>query len=562
MASWLTHTATWRCGRPIRPRSCSIGSGGLPEPASLDSAHIAEAREGSLAVITATLVDIDRYSSGALSLAVRDERGAARVYAFAEAAIDPALLVRGQRIRAIGIVGQRASRSGAADGHRLWLRGQADLVVLDDGVSPTPPPNGSPDDDPGESRPPRVSIRKATPGRTVTIVGVVTSVAGLIDSEGRRVTVGDRSGAILVRYPDGARPADVGRVIRATGEVGTWYGGNQLEADSSPRLKGRLPVVPMLLRRPPAEPDEWRLVTVAVRIIDIERDGDTWRAEAELSSGETLPIVGLAGSGIGAERLEEGRMARISGIVRRAHPAANDQRFSMAPRSSKDIKLGRLLLAAATSDETGAGDGGDDGGYLAAVATYGDGSTVLTATLGSLDGLTDRVVRVGGRIDTVAGRRLTLDDGTAQGTVRFADDVVIIEPELRVGEVINATGRVRSRPGGPEVIVETAADVSRAARSGTPSSERTTLPALIGGSGSVLARDPTDVLDAPVLLAGTAPWAATVDQLPLLVTVGLTLTSLACIASAALLSWRTRRSPTLPPTPPLPTPPSPPITLD
>ncbi len=539
--------------RPTEPAQIVlIGSGGLPEPVVLDSAHVAEAREGSLAVITATLVDIDRYSSGALSLSVRDDRGAARVYAFAEANLDPASLVRGQRIRATGIVGQRASRSGASDGHRLWLRGQADLVVVDDGASPTPPPDGTPGDEPGDARPTRVSIRKATPGRTVTIDGVVTSVAGLIDSEGRRVTVQDRSGAILVRYPDGAKPANVGRVIRATGEVGTWYGGNQLEAASTPRLKGRLPVVPTNLRRPPAEADEWRLVSVSVRIIDVERDGDTWRAEAEFTSGEALPIVGLAGSGIDADRIEEGRMARISGIVRRAHPSANDQRFSIAPRSGKDIKLGRLLLAAASSDETGDADGGGSGDvYLAAIATADDGSAVLTATLGSLDALTDRVVRVGGRIDTIEGRRLTLDDGTAQGTVRFADDVVAVEPVLRVGEVINATGRVRSRAGGPEVLVETAADVSRAARAGTPSSDQTASPpSLSGEAGSALVRDPAGVLDAPVLLAATAPWTAEVDQLPLLVTVGLTLTSLAFIASAALLSWRTRRSLVPPSSPP------------
>ncbi len=290
-----------------------IGSGGLPEPIRLDSSGIGEPREGSLAQLTATLLDIDRSSTGAISLTVSDERGEARVYAFAPIALDPLSFERGQRLRVSGIVGQRASRSGAADGHRLWPRSEADVVVIDDDPEPTPPPGGGgPDDDPDDSAPPRVAIRNATPGRTVTIVGVVTSKAGFIDSEGRRVTVQDRSGAILVRYPADTRPANVGQLIRATGEVDTWYDALQLEALTAPRLKGHARIAPTTLRRPPSAADEWRLVSVTVRITDIERDGDTWRAEAELAAGGTLPIVGLAGSGIDPEPLQPGRWAHIS----------------------------------------------------------------------------------------------------------------------------------------------------------------------------------------------------------------------------------------------------------
>ncbi len=207
-----------------------IGNGGLPEPLVLDSARVAEPAEGLLATLSATLVDIDRYSSGAVSLAVRDDRGDVRVYAFEPIGLDPSALTRGQRLRVTGVVGQRASRTGAPDGYRIWLRGQADLLVLDTGPRVTPPPAGG-GADPGETRPPRVAIKDATPGRRVTIVGVVTSKAGVIDSEGRRVTVQDRSGAILVRYPVGVRPAGVGQVIRASGEVGTWYDAIQLEAE-------------------------------------------------------------------------------------------------------------------------------------------------------------------------------------------------------------------------------------------------------------------------------------------------------------------------------------------
>ncbi len=161
-----------------------IGSGGLPDPIAIDSTGLKEGNEGLLGRIVATVTDIDRYSSGATSLTVGDDKGSARVYAFAPVGLDGVGLSRGQRVRATGIVGQRASRSGGTDGHRLWLRGAADLVVLDEAPGPTSPPADEPGDQPPTAKPPKVAIKNATPGRTVTIVGVVTSKAGVVDSRG------------------------------------------------------------------------------------------------------------------------------------------------------------------------------------------------------------------------------------------------------------------------------------------------------------------------------------------------------------------------------------------
>ncbi len=411
-------------------------------------------------------------------------------------------------------------------------------MVLDNGPGATPSPTNRPGGKPPGSKPPRVAIKAANPGRTVTIVGVVTSKAGVIDSEARRVTVQDRSGAILVRYPADVSPAGVGRVIRATGEVGTWYGTIQMEATAKPRPKGRRPVVPAVLRRPPHESDEWQLVSVTVRIEDIEHDGDTWRAQATLGAGGDLPIVGLAGSGIAPDTLEPGRSARIVGIVRRAHPSATDQRFAIAPRSRKDIELGNLVTADDPEDDEG---GDEDEAGIAIAAAGGEDTTVLTATLGSLGRLTDRVVRVGGRLEAIEGRRLTLADGTGRGTVRIADGVGPLDPELRVGEVVNATGRVRQRTGRPEVVVQTAADVRRAAALGErPLAESfaprpTLLPGIALASG-------TEAAPAP------PPQAAAAALLPFLAIGGLAGTSFVLLGSAALLLWRSRKSP-LPPTP-------------
>ncbi len=443
------------------------GAGGLPEPMTLDSAGVGEDTEGILASFTGTIIEIERRSSGALSVKARDDVGEGLVYAHAEIGLDRALFDRGDRIRATGIVGQRASRTGAADGYRLWPRGRADIDVVPAGPGATPPPGRDPGDAPNDRRPRLVRIKDATDGRTVSIVGVVTSAAGFIDSEGRRVTVEDKSGAVLVRYPTGIDPAAVGRAIRATGDVGTWFGALQLEADERPLIKGGKQVTPTLLRRPPTEAHEWQLVSVSVSVLDIERSGDTWRAEVALSNGDQLPIAGLSGGGIPAELLEPGRQAVIRGIVRRAYPTASDQRFAVAPRSRDDIRLGRLLVEPTVDD----GSGDDSGVIGAAGSDSGDmDGAAIVATFETLPTLDDQMVRVGGRLEHVTERLLTLHDGTARGNVRLGDAVEAIVPQLRVGEVLNVTGRVHRRArGSHEVVVDSAADVRRAVSLDRPS---------------------------------------------------------------------------------------------
>lgn len=529
----------------LRPGSSSdvvvIGSEELPNPVALDSASIGEDTEGLLATIKASIEGIDRRSNGVVSITVLDEQGEALIYLHKELEMKDVALQRGERLTAIGIVGQRASRTGATDGHRLWPRGQSDIEVspADDVPGTTPPPDDGTDDGDGDDdangngpkkkpkadkSPGDVRIRDAVPGQAVTIVGTVTSKAGLVDSEGRRVTVQDRSGAILVRYPAGTSPATVGHRIRATGKVGTWYGGVQLEADEQPATLGRSRAVATILRRPPSESDEWQLVSVTVRLTDIKRSGDTWRAEATLGAAGDLPIVGLAGSDIPAEKFEHGRSARVVGIVKRAHPSASDQRFAVVPRSRADIELGRIVR-----DEQG--DDDDAEVYLedgVARGVSGDGGGLVPSiALGSLPDFTGNLVRIGGRLERVDGRRLTLDDGTAQATARLTDVVAPIEPALRVGEVLNVMGRVRERSSGRlEVVVRSAADLRRAARL----QERAT-----AATG-----DPRTALLAAAVQSPAALVAAERSMAPALTVAVLAAAALALLGSTALLLWRPR----------------------
>ncbi|HZW01150.1 MAG TPA: hypothetical protein VFF55_06230 [Candidatus Deferrimicrobium sp.] len=498
----------------IRPLDAAgvvaIGSGGLPTPVPVTSQGIDEASEGLLATGGGIVVLVERGTGGSFSVTVRDDEGTARVYVHAALGLDAASVQRGQHLEVTGIVGQRASGAGAADGYRLWPRDGADIeVAISAPPAATPRPDpGPPGSRPPRGRPPRARIRDAAPGDSLTIVGTVTSASGLIDSEGRRVTVEDGSGAILVRYPNGTVPARVGTVIRASGEVGTWYDGRQLEAEEAPRRVRQGKAVPTILHRPPEESDEWRLVAVTVRVLDVERDGDTWRAETTLGAAGDLPIVGLSGSGTSADGLEAGRAARIVGIVKRAHPSASDQRLSIAPRSGHDIELGQVTPGE-TADASGLGGDPDQDPAARGRGSASESFAVPSATLDSLAGLADRLVRVGGRVERIEGRLLTLDDGTAEAAVRLAAAVAPFEPALQLDEVLNVVGRVRGRPGGRlEVLVRTGADVRRAIISASAqrvSSDAVTtlmsaaLPEVATAALSTGSRDPAGSSTLPLL---------------------------------------------------------------
>ena len=58
---------------------------------------------------------------------------------------------------------------------------------------------------------------------------------------------------------------------------------------------------------------------------------------------------------------------------------------------------------------------------------------VVAATFGALDGLEDRLVRVGGRVEAVSERSLRLDDGTAAGTIRLDDGSEGFQPGVHRG---------------------------------------------------------------------------------------------------------------------------------
>jgi hypothetical protein len=440
----------------------SIGSGGVPEPTSLDSDELGEAREGILARVSGEIESVDTGSNGSRTVMVVDDRGSARVVLHADVDVPRSRLQEGRQISATGIVGQRESRSGAGDGYRIWPR-DADDISVSTGPDPTPTPRPTrsprptatprPTRSPRTSQPRRTRIRDVREGDTALVEGIVTAPSGLLDSDGRRVTIEDRSGGILLRLPEGTGTPRIGTRVRVTGEVATYYGAPQLEAEAAPKVLDQRRALPVVLRRAPGEVDEWRLVRVTVRIVDLSRSGESWRAEASLGAGGSLPVAGLADSGIAADVLEEGRNATITGIVKRAYPTASDQRYAVVPRFGADIVLGSQPARSTAGTDDGAQRQDTDGSDPSGGSPWASGSVPpagaepdqggpTDALLVNLDGLIGRTVRVAGVLRAIDGPSLTLDDGTARATVRLLDQSTSFTPPLSIGEVLNVTGLV------------------------------------------------------------------------------------------------------------------------
>jgi len=239
-----------------------VGEGGLPAIPAIASDALTESREGTLVRASGVISRVESGSSGSVAVTLRDDAGEMRVFVFGMLGLSRDAFPVGASLRATGIVGQRETSSGARDGHRLWPRDRADLAVTH--ASPTTRP-GAPTPRPGAPTPrptarPRptepaepalVRIAAAVAGEAVSIQGTVTSRVGLFDSDERRLTLQDGSGAILVRLPEGADAPPVGTRLRVHGEVGTWFSARQLDAEVEPRVTGRGSASPVVFRGPP-----------------------------------------------------------------------------------------------------------------------------------------------------------------------------------------------------------------------------------------------------------------------------------------------------------------------
>jgi DNA/RNA endonuclease YhcR with UshA esterase domain len=457
--------------RPAATGLSVVGSAPLPTPVPIGAGGLGETDEGRLVVVDGRLAaKPSRAASGDLTFRLVAAGGASiKVAADASSRIDRASLAVGAEYRVTGIAGQRATRSGALDGYRMWARDPADLTMLRPPPSPTARPSSTPRPTatprPSSSGSPTavLSIAAATriTNRDVIVEGVVTAPASLLDTTGRRIVVQDATAAIEVLLPKDRPAPRTGRRIRVEGRIGTAYGSPRLRADSVDDRGAGAEPSPRVLRGAVASGLAWRLVRVEGRIEDIRKLGDRWRAEIRVGRDRVV-VVGQPGAGIPAAALIEGRTATITGIVRLAFPTATDRRPSVLPRTRADVRVsvGGPATAGSTGTTSGVAAQGSGPGSGSVSAGAAASPSVPDADLAELAASEGRTVRVGGLVRAVRADGFELDDGTATGRVVLAGEaaawIALIEP----GDAINVVGRVERRGGALAVVVEDPATIT------------------------------------------------------------------------------------------------------
>jgi hypothetical protein len=444
----------------------AVGTAVVPAPMEVGTAALDESWEGRLVTATGTVAGKPKRSSGGDLTIVLERPGATPIKVIADASsiVSADAFTVGGSYRITGVVGQRASKKGALDGYRICLRDPGDVLALAGaGVPGSLPAPGGPsgaNGDGGAAPSALAAIRIATAldriDQAVAIEGIVTAPATLLDATGRRIVVQDASGAIELLLPIGTDAPAVGTRVHAQGLVGLAYGAPRLRVDVLTVLGQGRPPESLVLRAAPTVAHEWALVTVTGRIDEVRKLGDRWRAEL-LLAGKRVVVAGQPGSGIDVGSVVEGRMARVTGIVRRPYPTAADQRYAITPRMATDL---RILGAAATGAGPGTGSNGNPPGSTGS-GTSGAPPSAGPAPAGTVDAdLIDlaafegQTVRVGGLVVDLRSDGLLLDDGTGVGLVILRGLALELLPLLEPDDAINVIGRVDVLADGPAVVVE------------------------------------------------------------------------------------------------------------
>jgi hypothetical protein len=456
----------------IRPEADGvrlISAAALADPLPIGAASLGELVEARLVTLDATLdAAIVREPGGDLVLSLLDATGAPfRARATRASGLEPKVAGRGDRLRLVGIVGQRASARGKLDGYRLWLRDVGDVTRLA-GAPPSPtlmPSPGTTQRPPGASDLPVATIAAALGlgSGSVAVEGTVSVSSTLLDATGRRSVVQDATAAVEFLVPLNASTPRPGDRVRIVGTLGRAYGAPRITAATLIILGHAAEPVPTALAGPPSTALEWRLVAIEGTVADQRRLGDRWRAELSVVGG-SVPVAGLPGAAIPASALAEGSRVRIVGILLRPNPAATDQHFVIVPRSPADIQVLARATGSTGTARPGAGASGPGTSATSGEVGWGGATGGTTAPVSAdaagLARLAGRSVRVGGLVVAVDAMGLVLDDGTGSARLDLVGDARALLPLIGPGDAIGAVGVVQAGTP-PTIRVTDAADLVR-----------------------------------------------------------------------------------------------------
>ena len=394
---------------------------------------------------------------------------------------DRSAVATGDRLRLTGIVGQRASRKGALDGYRVWLRGAADLVRLGgatasgvavaDRASPSPA---------AARRPARSPPRSSPASGSCTIEGSVTTAASLLDATNRRVVVQDRTAAIEVLLPRARpRPRSAPGPDRGRGRPGLWRAADPGRHGSPPRDRRRRPVGaagrarrrPRVAPRP--DPRRCRRGPPIGRSLDRRAPRRRHPRPDRRAGGRRDPV--------GGPRHRPDRHGHRDRP--RPYPSATDRRFALVPRSPRDLILGGPVDDGPASGS--AASGPTASGAAGAPAGSGTATPPPDLDLADLAAHVGELVRVGGLVQAVDPAGFRLDDGTAIRQVRLRAAAVDLAGSVVVGDALSATGRVELDPGdgSPVVAVDDPAGIALVGGVGTGDPGASRRPGWLAGRG-------------------------------------------------------------------------------
>ena len=167
---------------------------------------LSEATEARLVTTTGRLVDKPKKTAGGDITSSSSGRGQApvKVSADASSGLKTTSFTVGTTYRVVGIGGQRATRSGALDGYRMWLRDAQRphrYPRRDHETAPSHSP-GSGRQSPSPTSALTIAAARRITDRAVAIEAIVTAPATLLDATGRRIVVQDGSGCDRGRFAD------------------------------------------------------------------------------------------------------------------------------------------------------------------------------------------------------------------------------------------------------------------------------------------------------------------------------------------------------------------------
>ena len=412
-----------------------LGPAVAPAPLGLATGDAGEPAEGLLVATSGTVTTTPETLSDGFAVLVDDGSGALRVVVGAATGISREALRRGSTVGLTGVLGQHAS-SGTDGGYRLYLRSGLDVVVAAASSTPAPSASRPGPSSSGDVVSPIAALTQT--GQHATVEGVVTSGGALWGLDQRRFTLQDASGALLVRVPPGVRLPATGRSVRVSGTLGHYLGAPELGADAPPvaLAPGGAATAHPIAHAPLVSSLRWDLVVAVGTVTAMRRSATSWRGEIRLADGSRLPIGAGIAAAVPASRVAVGSRVAVTGIVRPPATGSADGQLYEMLRGPADLVV---LRRPPSGDAVAAAPAG-----VTRTAPPGE---PLDADLADLPALVGRLVRVGGVIVAADVQQLTLDDGTAQATVRLPADAAAPAP-LATGTAVTLVARVAATMGG------------------------------------------------------------------------------------------------------------------